>query len=623
MYLRDCWIENVGPIAHLELHPTFTSHGHPNPLLLVGQNGSGKTILLAHIIDALVELGKTAYQDVVSGQAPGLPQTQYFKPIADTNIRSGATFGVCLVEFSYGDKQFSYLERTGTIDGPEYCKKLENRFQACRDFSSEPHAKRISGHPKLVEECFNQNVICFFPSSRHERPHWINPRAVEDTPIFGDYVRWKGTLGRSLMVESAAQANFQWIMDVLLDARADVAFQASIASVTDGRPNIRYTPILQSNIEEKAMMESARGGLNLLLRAILQDPTAHFALNYRNTGGSRLYIRTSKGVIPSLDHLSAGQAVLFNTFATILRYADRAHLGQCAAPHNIQGIVLIDEIDAHLHTTLQNNVLPILCSLCHKVQFIITSHSPLFLLGMEKAFGSERTQIIEMPEGRIITTERFAEFQRSFECYQRTKTFEEAVGLGVQEQLNKGSRPLVLTEGKIDAQYVRTALELLGCQDILDRLDIECVGTPGQANVSGSGSGKGSLDAARTFLRDNPRFVNRRVLLLYDHDTDKKPSTEEKLVVRVIPHVAANTRMQKGIENLLPDSLFDDPEVTRPFIREKEKPTGYVVTTTVREFDKQGFCDWMCQVRRNRDDFADFCVVVETLEEFLALATPC
>lgn len=138
IYLRDCWIENVGPIQFLDLRPEFTPQGHPKPLLIVGQNGSGKTILLAHIIDALVELGKTTFQDMVSEQAPGLPQAQYLKPITRANVRSGASFGIGLLEFFGGTKTFSYVERTGTIDGPEYCKRLGDRFPACRNFSREP-----------------------------------------------------------------------------------------------------------------------------------------------------------------------------------------------------------------------------------------------------------------------------------------------------------------------------------------------------------------------------------------------------------------------------------------------------------------------------------------------------
>jgi predicted ATP-binding protein involved in virulence len=91
-------------------------------------------------------------------------------------------------------------------------------------------------------------------------------------------------------------------------------------------------------------------------------------VNYRNAVHGRVAIRFGNGVIvPSLIHLSAGQALLFNLFATIIRYAERVDLKKSIHLSEIKGIVLIDEIDAHLHTDLQYEVLPKLVKLFPKV----------------------------------------------------------------------------------------------------------------------------------------------------------------------------------------------------------------------------------------------------------------
>ena len=47
-----------------------------------------------------------------------------------------------------------------------------------------------------------------------------------------------------------------------------------------------------------------------------------------------------------------------------------------------KGIVLIDEIDLHLHPKWQSKILPKLMDLFPKVQFIITTHSPIVLQGV-------------------------------------------------------------------------------------------------------------------------------------------------------------------------------------------------------------------------------------------------
>jgi len=51
------------------------------------------------------------------------------------------------------------------------------------------------------------------------------------------------------------------------------------------------------------------------------------------------------------------------------------HLG-ADAPRRIQGIVLIDEIDLHLHPSWQRQVLDSLLNTFKNLQFVVTTHSP-------------------------------------------------------------------------------------------------------------------------------------------------------------------------------------------------------------------------------------------------------
>jgi len=48
-----------------------------------------------------------------------------------------------------------------------------------------------------------------------------------------------------------------------------------------------------------------------------------------------------------------------------------------------EGIVLIDEVDNHLHVELQKNILPLLTSFFPNIQFIVTTHSPFVLSSLE------------------------------------------------------------------------------------------------------------------------------------------------------------------------------------------------------------------------------------------------
>ena len=51
----------------------------------------------------------------------------------------------------------------------------------------------------------------------------------------------------------------------------------------------------------------------------------------------------------------------------------------------MQGIVLIDEIETHLHVELQKRILPFLSSFFPKIQFIVTTHSPFVLSSLSNA----------------------------------------------------------------------------------------------------------------------------------------------------------------------------------------------------------------------------------------------
>ena len=48
-----------------------------------------------------------------------------------------------------------------------------------------------------------------------------------------------------------------------------------------------------------------------------------------------------------------------------------------------EGIVLIDEIDLHLHPAWQMKILPLLANALPKIQFFVTTHSPLVIGSIE------------------------------------------------------------------------------------------------------------------------------------------------------------------------------------------------------------------------------------------------
>jgi energy-coupling factor transporter ATP-binding protein EcfA2 len=54
------------------------------------------------------------------------------------------------------------------------------------------------------------------------------------------------------------------------------------------------------------------------------------------------------------------------------------------SPEDITGVVLVDEIDLHLHASLQRSLVPRLRRILPNVQFVVTSHSPLILSSFDQ-----------------------------------------------------------------------------------------------------------------------------------------------------------------------------------------------------------------------------------------------
>ncbi len=588
MYLDEIYLENTGPISKCHMHLPFADNGDPRPVVIVGPNGSGKSIFLSYIVDALMEFAKTVFHDIVPSDGLSKP---YFRIVGPTGIRSGKSFSLSLLRFKTADSDLHYCEKAGQLDRNTHSPDLKSAFAPVWCWQRDENYKRVSRNKDIIESEMEKGAHVFFPASRREDPDWLNPKSLTTGPASA-IDRFNNELAKPIRVETCAEENISWILDVFLDSLVDFRLL---------RPNL--SPEKARDLQNRQVLQRARQNVERILRAILQDNTAALRLNIRNLALSRLSIQLSNGqMIPSLQALSEGQSQLFHLFSTIIRYAELTDINRSLHLSNITGVVLIDEIDSHLHGSLQYEILPQLIQFFPKVQFIVSSHSPLFLLGMEKTFGTDGFNILELPTGSRISSERFTEFGTAFEYYQNTESFTEQM----EQHFAQGSKPLVLTEGPLDVRYIQTALTLLGKEDLLNFFDIEPVGAEG-GNQFRLGGASG-LDKFRSVYEVHSSLFHRPILLLYDCDTNKPEEQVEQLTVWAIPRNAENTKVENGIENLFPTDLFEDC-----FYDESPRPDGGSTT----HLDKNKFCNWICEGRKNADDFEKFDRIVDILEEFI------
>lgn len=76
---------------------------------------------------------------------------------------------------------------------------------------------------------------------------------------------------------------------------------------------------------------------------------------------------------------------------------------------DMQGVVLIDEIETHLHLELQKNILPMLTTIFPNIQFIVSTHSPFILNSLEDVviYDLEKNIMVEhglsdIPYGGVV-----------------------------------------------------------------------------------------------------------------------------------------------------------------------------------------------------------------------------
>jgi ABC-type Mn2+/Zn2+ transport system ATPase subunit len=58
MYIQHIYDKNIGPLADVDIHMPFDKDGNPKPIILVGENGSGKSTFLSNIVDSFYELAR-------------------------------------------------------------------------------------------------------------------------------------------------------------------------------------------------------------------------------------------------------------------------------------------------------------------------------------------------------------------------------------------------------------------------------------------------------------------------------------------------------------------------------------------------------------------------------------
>lgn len=465
MYIKEIDVENLGPIEKANIKFNFNEDGSPKPLILVGKNGSGKSTLISNIVDSFYEFAAKAYSNIQINDKNKTSYSCYYKILSPIEIQTGKSFLYSHIIF---EENIDYLFVQGKGIPEETFSSIGCLPSDKDSRNGNVSFKRVNTNRNLnedsfVRECLSSQVIAYFPPDRYERPNWlhksyyerISDNFISDGIHLNINEEFINDYKNPITVNCGESDLLHWLLDVIADSRIDVDVQSAG----------KLTAYTTNSFEDIKTYSFARHNVQRILSTILGE-YVKFDLKPRSFGNARFNIvvrKDSKVFSPSLSSLSSGQIALFKMFATIVKYSDSYGVQRSCYLSDIKGVVVIDEIELHLHPSMQAEILPKLIKLFPKVQFIITTHSPLFLLGMDKVLGKDSYDIIDLPCASKISTESFSEFISAFKCYENTSFFEKELQsvLSTLTSNSNGNSPLIITEGQTDWVHLEAAYRAL------------------------------------------------------------------------------------------------------------------------------------------------------------------
>ncbi|EAI8623842.1 hypothetical protein A9M93_01385 [Campylobacter lari] len=576
MYLKKIIIKNISAIKYFEFTASFTEEGNPKPIIIVGANGSGKTTLLSNIIDSFYEISSNLFSNVAKMENTN---RKFYKINGVPNLSFGKNKGFTIINYKSKniEEPIEYIDyiNCNTDDIKEFCSlNLETKSSKKTTYFNKDYIERL-------RQEWHTQAHYYQPANRYEEPFWKNPN-FDDS--FKETKKYINKYNKELEIITSLEKNYSYILDIVLDGL-----------------------LYKSNKDSLLWNE-----INKILQEIKQDKALTFGIGPRHSN-NRIGIYKDRELLNNINQLSLGELTLLNLFINIIRHTDLSN----ETMDKLEGIVVIDEIDVHLHSDLQSKVLPSLIKLFPKIQFIITTHSPLFVLGMQKEFKDDGFDLLEMPKDIKISAEIFSEFQKAYDTFRQTKTFEK----DIDNRIKSIQKPTIFVEGKTDVKYIKKAIEIFNRNDLSEKIEIEQIGFEDENGAKNSNDK--ALFNAEKFLEANQKFLNNKVLIL--HDPENKVQERwigEKLRINKMPFFEKNF-LNKGIENLFSKETTDKIEKEKPqyidFTQSCKRIRGKKDENYkyfVNKDEKVNLCNWICE-NGTEKDFENFKVILEIIDEFL------
>lgn len=272
MYLKKIELENVGPIEKLTLELPFQD-GRPKPLIIVGENGSGKTILISHIVNALLVGKQEIYDD---GE---LTSGKVYKYRSPNYVRSTA-------HFSYGSVKFDSQMEVSECQLLALREKFEETFGYAPPHpiwnqigpqETSTFQTTFSQHPQERDVLFKKQCCLYFPVNRFEEPAWLNADNLKLNANYSDLKRLSRYSNRQMINIAPLKQNRDWLLDLMFDRNV---YDLKVQSIQLGPQTTAQLPVFMGYSGPSSTIYDA---VNKVLRTILRQKNARLGAGPRKS----------------------------------------------------------------------------------------------------------------------------------------------------------------------------------------------------------------------------------------------------------------------------------------------------------------------------------------------------
>lgn len=344
MYIKKVSIKSHGPIESLDYSFRFTVDGLPVPLVLIGRNGSGKTLLFASLVDSFVEIKRELYPAGIME----VEDKNYYKIGNKNYIKTASNTSKICIECIVDGKTATYLDVISRNPKLSISKKevteqciIHNASYVESGFYKEVS---ISG---ITHKEFEKSILLYFPFDRFYKPMWYNPNNYNRiSSLYNNFLGYSRT---NLIKIDILENISNWLKNVYMQSQSMLL---TIPNRDDIDPQLRGKTVTAINDTR------LQTHLKQILSVIKGDGKYNFDNPTRNT--SNVGIRGTSIQCHDISQLSSGEMILYSIALSIIKEWDIVYNDDYLELENITGCVLIDEADANLHIDFAYRALPAL-----------------------------------------------------------------------------------------------------------------------------------------------------------------------------------------------------------------------------------------------------------------------